>query len=90
MSDDNAKLYEGIAYFEKMLKLMPGDRTTLEFLSVAYEQVGDAEKARVSLIQLASTLLREKDYDVLVVLGAGDADNYCPQITDILNSKLCL
>ena len=63
MSDDNSKLYEGIAYFEKMLKLMPGDRTTLEFLSVAYEQVGDAEKARTSLIQLASTLLREKDYD---------------------------
>ncbi len=62
MAEDNAKLLEGIAYFERMLKLMPGDRTTLEFLSVAYEQIGDAEKARTSLVQLATTLLDEKDY----------------------------
>ncbi len=46
----NTKLLEGIAYFEKMLKVMPGDRTTLEFLSVAYEQLGDVEKQRTALI----------------------------------------
>ena len=33
-------------------------------------------------------IAREGDFDVLVVLGAGDADNYCPEITEILNSKL--
>ena len=60
---DNSKLLEGIAYFEKMLKVMPGDRTTLEFLSVAYEQLGDAEKQRISLIQLGEALLREKDLE---------------------------
>ena len=54
----NTKLLEGIAYFEKMLKVMPGDRTTLEFLSVAYEQLGDVEKQRTALIQLAEALLR--------------------------------
>ena len=65
----NSKLLEGIAYFEKMLKVMPGDRTTLEFLSVAYEQLGDLEKQRTSLIQLAETLLHEKDYDAADAIG---------------------
>ena len=65
----NTKLLEGIAYFEKMLKVMPGDRTTLEFLSVAYEQLGDAEKQRTALIQLAEALLREKDYDAAEAIG---------------------
>ena len=65
----NQKLLEGIAYFEKMLKVMPGDRTTLEFLSVAYEQLGDVEKQRTSLIQLAEALLREKDYDAAEAIG---------------------
>lgn len=69
MADDNSKLLEGIAYFEKMLKLMPGDRTTLEFLSVAYEQIGDAEKTRLSLIQLAETLLREGDQEPAEAIG---------------------
>ena len=63
------KLLEGIAYFEKMLKVMPGDRTTLEFLSVAYEQLGDGAKQRTSLIQLAEVLLREKDYDAADAIG---------------------
>ena len=63
------KLLEGVAYFEKMLKVMPGDRTTLEFLSVAYEQLGDVEKQRTALIQLAETLLREKDYDAADAIG---------------------
>ena len=65
----NTKLLEGIAYFKKMLKVMPGDRTTLEFLSVAYEQLGDVEKQRTSLIQLAETLLREKDYNAAEAIG---------------------
>ena len=65
----NTKLLEGIAYFEKMLKVMPGDRTTLEFLSVAYEQLGDVEKQRSALIQLAESLLREKDFDAAEAIG---------------------
>ena len=65
----DSKLLEGIAYFEKMLKVMPGDRTTLEFLSVAYEQLGDLEKQRTALIQLAEALLREKDYDAADAIG---------------------
>lgn len=66
----NSKLLEGIAYFEKMLKLMPGDRTTLEFLSVAYEQLGDRDRTRSSLIQLANTLLRENDLDAADMIAS--------------------
>ena len=32
-------------------------------------------------------LVKGRDFDVLVVLGAGDLDNYVPQITKILESK---
>lgn len=31
--------------------------------------------------------VKGRDFDVLIVLGAGDLDNYVPQITKILNSK---
>ncbi len=32
-------------------------------------------------------LVKEHDFDVLIVLGAGDLDNYVPEITRILESK---
>lgn len=32
-------------------------------------------------------LAKSRDFDVLVILGAGDLDNYVPQITQILNNK---
>ena len=32
-------------------------------------------------------IAEQEDFDVLVVLGAGDADTYCPQIADILRAK---
>lgn len=31
--------------------------------------------------------VRSRDFDVLVVLGAGNLDNYVPQITELLNEK---
>ena len=34
-------------------------------------------------------IVEEGDFDVLVVLGAGDLDDYCGQITDILRRKYC-
>ena len=57
------KLEEGIAYFEKMLQMMPEDRTTLEFLCVAYGQIGEPVKQRKALISLAGVLLKEKDLE---------------------------
>lgn len=32
-------------------------------------------------------LVRQRDFDVLVILGAGDLDNYMPQITKIIENK---
>ena len=63
MDNPDPKLNEAIDFFEKMLQTMPGDRTSLEFLAVAYEQTGQEERHRDCLIRLVDTLLREKDYD---------------------------
>lgn len=59
----DAKLKEGVEYFEQMLKVMPDDRTTLEFLAVAYPQMGKPEKAEWALAELARVLLKEGDMD---------------------------
>ena len=32
-------------------------------------------------------LVRKRDFDVLIILGAGDLDNYVPEITKIIESK---
>lgn len=32
-------------------------------------------------------LVKSRDFDVLLVLGAGDLDNYVPQIAKLLESK---
>jgi len=63
MPEMDTKMVEAIAFFEKMLQTMPEDRTSLEFLSVAYEQTGQVERQRASLIQLADCLLHEKDFE---------------------------
>ena len=57
------KLEEGIAYFEKMLQLTPDDRVTLQFLCVAYGQIGQPDKQRRALVSLANVLLKEKDFE---------------------------
>ena len=69
MAEQEQKMSEAIAFFEQMLQTMPDDRTSLEFLSVAYEQTGQTEKRRDCLIRLADTLLREKDYDNAQVIA---------------------
>lgn len=57
----DAKLKEGVEYFEQMLKVMPDDRTTLEFLAVVYPQMGETAKAEWALAELARVLLKEGD-----------------------------
>lgn len=70
MAETDPKLTEAIAFFEQMLQTMPGDRTSLEFLSVAYEQTGQTAKRRECLIRLADCLIREKDFDNAQVIAA--------------------
>lgn len=59
----DARLKEGVAYFEEMLRVMPDDRTTLEFLTVAYPQLGEGEKAERAMASLARVLLKEGDVE---------------------------
>lgn len=58
----DARLEEGVRYFEQMLQLMPDDRTTLEFLVVAYDQLGEKEKGENAVVSLAKLLLKQGDF----------------------------
>ena len=61
----DARLAEGVAYFEQMLEIMPDDRTTLEFLVVAYDMLGQHEKGQKALVSLTELLIKEHDIDAL-------------------------
>ena len=61
----DARLAEGVAYFEKMLQLMPEDRVTLEFLVVAYEQLGRHEDGQKAFVSLTKILIKEHDVAAL-------------------------
>lgn len=63
MADSIDKLKEGIAYFEQILQVMPDDRSTLEFLCIAYERSGEKEKYQQTLASLARVLVNERDYE---------------------------
>ena len=58
----DARLEEGVRYFEQMLQLMPDDRVTLEFLAVAYDQLGEREKGERAVVSLADLLLKQGDF----------------------------
>ena len=61
----DARLAEGVAYFEKMLEIMPEDRTTLEFLVVAYEQLNEPLKGQKALVDLTNLLIKDRDLQAL-------------------------
>ena len=74
----DARLEEGVKYFEQMLQLMPDDRVTLEFLAVAYDQLGEVEKGKKAVVSLANLLLKQGDLaaaaDLLPRLETVDTD----------------
>ncbi len=75
----DARLAEGVAYFEQMLEIMPDDRTTLEFLVVAYDMLGQHEKGQKSLVSLAELLVKEHDIEALRgLLPRLEASDYSP------------
>ena len=59
------KLAQGISYFEEVLQLMPNDRPALEYLAVAYEQLGDQRKRSRMVARLTDVLIAEKDIECL-------------------------
>ena len=48
-----------------------------------------AEGVKKSMIHKEDVLdlVKSRDFDVLVILGAGDLDNYVPQIAKIIEAK---
>ena len=61
----DSRLAEGVENFEQMLELMPDDREALEFLLVAYCQLGDKVKEGKTLVSLANLLIKERDIESL-------------------------
>ena len=55
--------------------------------ALIYDHLNDGvEKTMITKDEVPS-YVRGRDFDVLVVLGAGDLDNYMPQLTEIIASK---
>lgn len=52
-----------------------------------YDNLKPGVKKRLCKSNEIVDIVRNDDFDVLVLLGAGDIDKYVPEITDILNSK---
>lgn len=52
-----------------------------------YDNLKPGVKKRLCKSNEIVNIVRNEDFDVLVLLGAGDIDKYVPEITDILNSK---
>ena len=55
------QVIEAVSFFEQMLQSMPEDRVSLEVLSQAYEQAGEAAKACDLLVRLARVVERDGD-----------------------------
>ena len=83
MATDEKKLKEGIAYFEQILQVMPEDRSTLEFLCIAYEQTGEKEKCQKTLVSLAQVLVNERDFENAQVLLGKIENHDTPEIKAI-------
>ena len=56
---------------------------------IIYDELRPDMKRRLCHKADVPAIVEEGDWDVLVVLGAGDLDNYCDQIADILKKKYC-
>ena len=67
-SADTEQVIEAVSFFEQMLQTMPEDRVSLEVLSQAYEQAGEAAKACDLLIRLARVIERDGDVDAARLL----------------------
>jgi len=72
-------LWAAINAFEQILEIMPNDRSSLETLSRAYEQIGDVTRALDMMLRLGEALIAEGDgpaaeelKDRLIKIGGDD------------------
>lgn len=52
-----------------------------------YDNLAEGVKKQIIEKKDVLDFIASRDFDVLIVLGAGDLDNYCDQITEIINRK---
>ena len=52
-----------------------------------YDNLADGVKKSMIHKEDMLDLVKSRDFDVLVILGAGDLDNYVPQIAKIIEAK---
>ena len=73
-----------------LLDIYPARELPIEGVTsqLIYDRLRPDMTKRMAHLSELPQLVSEGDFDVLVVLGAGDADTYCPQLTDILQNKL--
>ena len=82
---------EALSYFDEVIltEIYPARELPME--GVTSQLIFDNLKADVekSMIQKDDVLelVKNRDFDVLITLGAGDLDNYAPQITRIIKEK---
>lgn len=60
---DDSEVWSAIAAFEQILEAMPNDRTSIETLAHAYEQIGDLSRAKEYVLRLANVIVAEQDRD---------------------------
>jgi hypothetical protein len=73
--DIEADVWNAVSAFEQILEAIPDDRTSLEALAGAYEQIGDLVRARDYLIRLAAVVVKEGDGAAARIL-AGRLDSF--------------
>ena len=82
---------EALSHFDEVIltEIYPARELPME--GVTSQLIFDNLKAGVekSMIQKDAVLelVKNRDFDVLITLGAGDLDNYAPQITRIIKEK---
>lgn len=59
--DQESEVWSAIAAFEQILEAIPNDRTSLETLAHAYEQIGDLARAKEYTVRLADVVMGEAD-----------------------------
>ena len=58
-----SEVWGAIAAFEQILEALPNDRTSIETLAHAYEQIGDLSRAKDYTLRLADLVLSEADVE---------------------------
>ncbi len=86
--DAESEIWNAISAFERILEVMPEDRTSLETLVHAYTQLGDHTRARDYLVRLAKVVMDENDVEaaqaVLDQLTVFEADPAIEKLSERL------